>query len=78
MYTGDMSIIKPTWNNITEAQKQEIIDSKIKEAKDNGKKQPTKQEIISEYNKEIEELWKKDDESPNQEKIARKRAISII
>lgn len=78
MYTGDMSLIKPTWNNITEAQKQEIIDSKIKDAKDNSKKQPTKQEIISEYNKEIEELWKKDDELPNQDKVARKRAISLM
>ena len=77
-YNGDVSLIKPVWNNLTEAQKQEIIDSKVQEAINNGKPQPSKKQIISDYNNEINEQWSKDDESPNKEKIAHKRALSII
>lgn len=77
-YSGDTSLIKPVWNNLTEAQKQEIIDSKVQEAINSGKPQPNKKQIISDYNNEINEQWDKDDESPNKEKIAHKRALSII
>lgn len=77
-YTGDITMIKPTWNNLTEAQRQEIVDAKVKEAREAGKAQPSKKEIIENYNKEVNEDWQKQDESPNKSRTLHKRALSVI
>lgn len=78
LYTGDTSIIKPTWNNLTEAQRQDVIDDYVQEAIREGKARPSKEEIIEQYNKEIEDKWKAQDEAADQRGIQHQRALSVI
>lgn len=78
LYTGDTSIIKPTWNNLTEAQRQDVIDDYVQESIREGKVRPSKEEIIEQYNKEIEDKWKAQDETADQRGVQHQRALSVI
>lgn len=78
LYTGDTSIIKPTWSNLTESERHDVINNYTKEALENGKAKPTEQDIIQQYNDKIEQEWNAQDESADQRGVQHRRALTII
>lgn len=78
MYIGYMEGIKPTWNNITDAQKNDIRKYETDLAREAGKPVPTESEIIAKHNEEVENQWKIDDEKADKIGVAHKRALAII
>lgn len=77
-YAGDVSLIKPTWNNLTEDQRQDILNSYAEEDKRAGRQLTKKEDVIKDYDNKINEQWKKDDEKADQEAVMHKRALSLI
>ena len=78
MYIGHMEGIKPTWGNLTDAQRSDIRTYETNLAREAGKPIPTEAEIIAKHNDEVENQWKIDDEKADKVGVAHKRALAII
>lgn len=78
MYIGSMEGIKPTWDNLTDSQKNDIRKYETDLAREAGKPVPTEAEIIAKHNEEVENQWKIDDEKADKVGVAHKRALAII
>lgn len=78
MYIGHMEGIKPTWGNLTDAQRSDIRAYETTLAREAGKPIPTEAEIIAKHNGEVENQWKIDDEKADKVGVAHKRALAII
>jgi len=78
MYIGHMEGIKPTWDNITDTQRNDIRKYETDLAREAGKPAPTESEIIAKHNEEVENQWKIDDEKADKIGVAHKRALAII
>ena len=76
-YVGNTRLYKPTWNNLTDEQQQEIADKQFNLAQAEGKN-ITYDEIRNQYNQQVEEEWAKDDKLADQDAVQRKRAKAVI
>ena len=79
-YWGEVESIKPTWNNLTEDQRQNILDTAAAEdaAIGSTRRPRTEKEVIEQYDKRINDSWAAEDELVDQNAVARRRALMVI
>lgn len=77
-YVGDTRLYKPVYDNLTDEQKQTIIQKGVNQDQINNRPVRKKEDIIAEYNEQVEKAWSEDEQSADQDGLYRKRAISVI
>lgn len=77
-YVGDTRLYKPVYNNLTDEQKQTVIQRGVNQDQLNNRPIRNKEDIIKEYDTMVENAWSEDEKSADQDALYRKRAISVI
>lgn len=77
-YSGDMNLYKPTWANITDKQRNSILTESAETSRTNGTAPKDKNQIIKEYDDQVNRLWDVNEDSADKDGLARKKAMSVI
>jgi hypothetical protein len=77
-YTGDTRMYKPTWNNLTDEQRQAIITEYANEDDAAGRPARSEAKIREEYDSKVNREWEAEDALADAETTAKRRAISVI
>lgn len=77
-YTGDTRMYKPTWNNLTDEQRQAIITEYANEDDAAGRPARSEAKIREEYDSRVNREWEAEDALADAETTAKRRAISVI
>lgn len=74
VYEGDTRLYKPTWNNLTGKQQQDIVNSSTLETTETL----TLDDIIKDYNNRVNNEWDSDLDAADQKAISHRKALSVI
>lgn len=77
-YTGDTRLYRPTWDNITDAQRQTILTEAANEDEANGRQPRSEQQVIKDYNDRVNKEWDESENLADKQSLYRRRAISVI
>lgn len=77
-YTGDTRLYRPTWDNITDAQRQSILTNAANEDEANGRQPRSEQQVIKDYNDKVNKEWDESENLADKQSLYKRRAVSVI
>lgn len=77
-YAGDTRLYRPTWDNITDAQRQSILTNAANEDEANGRQPRSEQQVIKDYNDKVNKEWDESENLADKQSLYKRRAVSVI
>lgn len=78
IYTGDTKLYRPTWDNITQAQRDAILTKAANEDEEKGVQPRSEKKIIEDYNDSVNKAWDEDEDLADKQSLYKRRAVSVI
>lgn len=77
-YTGEIDAYTPTWNNLTESQRKDIVSTKTEDATKSGIPIPTLKEIQKQYDAVVKQAVSEQDEQADVNALQKSRAVAVF
>jgi hypothetical protein len=71
-------LYRPTWDNITDAQRQSILTNAANEDEANGRQPRSEQQVIKDYNDKVNKEWDESENLADKQSLYKRRAVSVI